>query len=85
MAYQFHREDMKQGMVMAFRRLQSKDDSNCLKLHGLLPEADYEVTFEDTGEIKTIRGVELLSGINVTINEPPGSWLITYRKCNDDR
>jgi alpha-galactosidase len=83
MAYQFHREDMKQGMVMTFRRPQSKDDSNCLKLRGLLPEANYEVTFEDTGEIKTISGKELLSGVNVTINETPGSWLITYRQCRD--
>jgi hypothetical protein len=81
MAYQFHREDMKQGMVMAFRRSQSKDDSKTIRLRGLLPEASYEVTFEDNGATQAISGEELLSGINVAITEVPGSFLITYKLC----
>jgi len=79
-AYQFHRSDMKQGMVIAFRRHQCKDETLCLRLRGLKNDANYEVGFEDAGTKETISGEELASGIDVTINETPGSLLIMYQQ-----
>lgn len=80
MAYQFHREDLKQGMAMAFRRQESTDESMCLKLLGLDPSARYEVTFEDSGVKETLTGKSLQEGIDVKISDKPGSMLITYKQ-----
>ncbi|HGE71507.1 TPA: alpha-galactosidase [Candidatus Poribacteria bacterium] len=78
MAYQFHREDMKQGMIMAFRRPKCQINSINVKLKGLSPESNYKVTFEDDGTTKTISGKDLMSGIDLTISDAGGSLLITY-------
>ena len=78
MAFQFHREDLKQGIVLAFRRPNSPYISARLNLQGLDPEARYEVKFEDSGDEKTVTGSALCDGIEVSINEAPGSQLITY-------
>lgn len=79
MAYQFHREDLKQGMVLAFRRHENDDESINLKLRGLDPKIKYDVTFEDTGIKQTLTGESLQAGINITIQDKPGSMLITYQ------
>ena len=81
MAYQFHREDMKQGMFLVFRRPESPYLSARLKLGGLSPSGNYELNFEDTGVKRTFTGDELSNGINVTISDAPGSLLVTYRQC----
>ncbi len=78
MAFQFHREDLKQGIVLAFRRPNSPYISARLNLQGLDPDARYEVKFEDSGDEKTVTGKALCDGIEVSINEAPGSQLITY-------
>jgi alpha-galactosidase len=79
-AYQFHREDMKQGMFLVFRRPQSPYLSARLKLGGIHPEANYELHFEDSGVKRILTGKELGAGIDVTIEEAPGSLLVTYRQ-----
>ncbi|MGB9598099.1 MAG: alpha-galactosidase, partial [Candidatus Poribacteria bacterium] len=76
MAYQFHREDMKQGMILAFRRHKCQVDSINVKLKGLSPDSDYKVTFEDDGTTKTVKGIELMSGFDLIIPSAPGSLLI---------
>jgi len=81
MAYQFHREDLGEGVVLAFRRLNSPDSTIRLKLGGLLPSGRYELNFEDTGNKQTVTGKALASGIDVTIEQAPGSLLVTYREC----
>jgi alpha-galactosidase len=80
MAYQFHREDMKQGMVLVFRRVESKDSSIALRFSGLHPDAQYEVTMEDTGVTQILTGEALSRGMDVAIEDAPGSSLITYRQ-----
>ncbi len=82
MAYQFHREDMKQGMAVVFRRQESKDSSIALKFRGLHPDAQYEVTIEDADLKQTLTGESLSKGIDVTIADAPGSLLITYRQVS---
>ncbi len=81
MAYQFHREDLKQGMIMAFRRHKCQIDSINVKLKGLTPESDYKLTSEDDGTTKTVKGIELMSGIDLTIPNAPGSLLIIYNNA----
>ncbi|MFC1715521.1 glycoside hydrolase family 36 protein [Candidatus Poribacteria bacterium] len=78
MAYQFHREDMKQGMALVFRRAESKDRSIVLRFSGLHPDEQYEVIMEDTGVKQTLTGEALNKGMDVTIEDTPGSLLITY-------
>ncbi|MDQ1285700.1 MAG: Alpha-galactosidase, partial [Thermodesulfobacteriota bacterium] len=78
--YQFHRDDMKAGMFLAFRRQESPYLSACLKLRGILPSARYELTYEDTGIKQVLLGETLSTGINVSIDDTPGSLLVTYRQ-----
>lgn len=80
MAFQFHRVDLKQGIVLAFRRPHSPYLSARLHLKGLDPESKYELKSEDSGDVQTVTGKTLSDGIEVTINEAPGSSLITYQQ-----
>ena len=82
MAYQFHREDRKEGMFLAFRRPENSDRSVQLKLRGLHPDARYELTFEDAGHQQTLTGQELADGLQVTSEEAPGSQFVTYRQLD---
>ena len=45
LAYQFHREDLCQGVVLAFRRPECSTQSANLKLWGVSSEANYEINF----------------------------------------
>ena len=78
MAYQFHREDLREGMFLAFRRPENLRPSICLRLGGLRPEAQYELDLE--GDQRILTGAELGSGIEVTIERAPGSLLGIYRQ-----
>ncbi|MFQ6040226.1 MAG: alpha-galactosidase [Candidatus Poribacteria bacterium] len=80
MAYQFHRADLKQGMVLAFRRPKSPYLKAHLRLGGLSPNASYELHFEDTNTKRIFSGEELAAGLDVIIEDAPGSLLITYRQ-----
>ena len=80
LAFQFHREDLKSGMVMAFRRSQSKEERKILRLWGLNPKSKYEVHFEDTGQKEIRTGVELKRSLEVSMAHPRTSRLITYRE-----
>ena len=78
-AYQFHREDLRQGMVLAFRRPKCPVPIVCLKLRGLSPNARYEVHF-DNSDVRVFTGRQLAEGLEVKIDDAPGSALITYRQ-----
>ncbi len=80
MAYQCHREDLRQGTVIAFRRSQCVREQARLKLWGLDARSRYEVRIEDTGKTLTTTGKKLAEGLDVTITDQPGSQLITYRQ-----
>jgi alpha-galactosidase len=79
-AYQFHREDMKQGMAMIFRRQESKDDSITIKFRGLHPDANYEVSIEDSASKQTLTGESLSKGMDINIHDAPGALLVIYRQ-----
>ena len=80
MAFQFHREDLKQGIILAFRRPCCPYLSARLRLSSLDPKSRYKLKFEDSGNVETVSGKALGDGIEVTIDDAPGSLLITYHE-----
>jgi alpha-galactosidase len=81
MAYQFHRPESGDGMVLAFRRGACPTAVCHVTLHGLSPAAPYEIRFEDYG-LTTIEPGKTLGtrGMDIRIPEPGGSLLILYRQ-----
>jgi alpha-galactosidase len=78
--YQFHREDLKSGLFLAFRRPNALAESLDVSLGGLDPETRYEVCFEDTGENVVATGAELAAKLTLTLDERPGALLAFYRE-----
>ncbi len=80
MAWQFHRPDLKEGVVQVFRRDESPYESARFKLHGLDPAAKYEVENLDGGK-ETRTGRELMEkGLAVTINQQPAALVFAYKR-----
>ncbi|NOY61087.1 MAG: alpha-galactosidase [Calditrichaeota bacterium] len=82
LAYQFHRRDLKSGIVLVFRRPQCDSFSKRIQFRGLSDNAMYRLVYEDSGAVSEKSGRELREGIEVTILQKPGSLLITYRQMN---
>jgi alpha-galactosidase len=80
-AYQMHRPDMGQGMLLAFRRAQSPFVTADFRIEGLEPEADYELQDADSGRLWRQSGRELQErGVRVTLETLPASCLVFYLK-----
>ncbi len=81
MAWQFDRPDVGRGVVQAFRRQDSPQDSARLKLRGLDRETTYTVTDLEVNEPERLTGRELMEeGLLTRIRNKPGAAVITYRK-----
>ncbi len=78
MAYQFHREDLHQGMILVFRRPESPSQTLKLKPKGLRSGAFYGVIVEGDSSRQNLLLGDLDEGLDVTIESAPGSLLITY-------
>jgi alpha-galactosidase len=81
-AYQFHRADLGQGMVLCFRRGGAYAAVE-VSLKGLESGKNYQVTFSDTGETRTMTGGELSKPLAVVISERPGSVMILYDEISN--
>lgn len=79
LAYQLNRPEEKDGIIVAFRREQNREESIRLKLRGLINETTYELYFEDYGIHVNKTGRELAEGLDLGIPSRPGSLLIWYR------
>ena len=80
-AWQFDRPDLGEGMVQAFRRVKSSDETKTLCLHGLEPETVYELTNADAAGTTEMTGRELLEkGLPITVKNQPGAAIVTYKK-----
>jgi alpha-galactosidase len=79
-AMQWDRPEERDGMILAFRRPQAPADSIVVKPHGLEPDGDYELIFEDYGITVIKSGRELAEGLRLKIPEAPASLLIRYRR-----
>ena len=81
--YQFHRDDLGEGMVLLFRRARSPYPAVQIRLRDLCPEETYELTFVDMGDRRTLAGPEVHKPIRIEIDESPGSVLMTYRRAEN--
>lgn len=79
LAYQLHRPSDDTGFIVAFRREYSTDQTIRVKLSGLQPNKNYLIENYDTDEVLTKTGKELLTGLELTLNEPRSSLLLKYR------
>lgn len=81
-AWQFDRLDLGGGVVQAFRRDKNESPTRVLRLSGLAPAADYEVTDLDGGAPKKMSGKDLMEqGLTVEIKAKPGAAVIFYKKA----
>ena len=77
-AWQFHRTDLNESVVQAFRRPEATSETLTVKLQGLIPQQRYEVENFDGGkEVRT--GAELMQGHTITLREKPGSAVLLIK------
>lgn len=79
-AVQYHRPDLDEGLVLAFRRSESPYNSAQVSLHGLEPGATYELTFDSTGKKVRASGNELGTEWILMLPKPHSSDLIHYHR-----
>jgi alpha-galactosidase len=87
-AWQFDDPERNSGLVQAFRRRASDVSVMIFPLQGLDVKSSYYLTDVDSGRTRILSGKELMKhGLTITINEQPGSALITFAKVqkNDSR
>ena len=79
--WQFDRPDIGEGALVALRRQNSPFPVFEARLHGIDPEAEYEVYSFDDDETVQYTGRDILDGaLTVEISDTPGSRLYRYRK-----
>jgi alpha-galactosidase len=85
-AWQFHQSETGDGMVQAFRRLESPMEKARFKLRGLDSAAQYAVSNLDAPGESQFSGKELEEhGLPVTIEDEPGAVIIVYKKVKGTR
>ncbi len=82
LAYQLNRPEQSDGLVIAFRRSGSSEETIRTRLSGLEENADYDLFFEDYGLQIRKKGAELMNGLDLTIPQKPSSLLVSYKKRN---
>jgi alpha-galactosidase len=83
MAWQFHRPDLGEGLVQAFRRQDSLAAAATYRLYGLEPTAEYAVTNADDQASRQMTGRDLMErGLTIDLPERPAAALFTYRKAS---
>jgi alpha-galactosidase len=82
LAYQLNRPQQKDGIIIAFRRVDSPETTIRIKPSGLVKDAIYELYYEDYGIRSRQKGDELMNGFDISIPLPPASILIRYRQAD---
>ena len=80
LAYQLNRPSDDTGVVMAFRRKDNQLPEIEVKLRGLQPDAIYQVTNVDSGEIFECLGAELMRSLILKLEKPYTSLSLKYKK-----
>lgn len=78
--FQWDRPEERDGIILAYRRPQAAAATTAISPRELVPDADYEVSFEDYGITMFKTGRELAGGLSIKIPEAPGSLLMKYRR-----
>jgi hypothetical protein len=80
-AYEFYLPEEGRGYIIAFEPALGKAEDVVYKLKGLEPEATYELTVADTGDVLTRTGAQLMSdGIGLRYPDAAISLLIYFNK-----
>jgi alpha-galactosidase len=80
-AWQFHRSDLNEGMVQAFRRQGSPHQMALYPLHALDREATYSIANLDGGDAQKASGAKLLDeGLTLNLPDRPSACIVLYRK-----
>lgn len=82
-AYQFHRPDLNEGLVLAFRRPACEFASVSLCLKAVDPEARYDLEFVDEERRSTRRamsGSDLIAGLQLNIPGKGQSLIVRYKQ-----
>jgi len=79
LASQYHRDDLGEGMVLAFRRAKCGGATLRVKLRGLDERAAYRVRSATSGPTRRASGRELMDALEISLGQAPSSDLITYR------
>ncbi len=78
---QYNRPDLKEGMILAFRRKDAPFVNTDFRLQGLDPAAEYELQDSETGKTWKQTGQELRErGLRVTLEKTPECGLVFYRR-----
>ncbi|HPT20769.1 MAG TPA: alpha-galactosidase [Bacteroidales bacterium] len=78
LAYQLNRPGQKDGIILAFRRVDCQDESIRVKLRGLDEKATYELYYEDYKVQIRKTGKELMDSFVIAIPQKPLSLMIKY-------
>ncbi|MBI4550873.1 MAG: alpha-galactosidase [Candidatus Latescibacteria bacterium] len=81
-ASQYHRPDLDEGMVLAFRRPHSPYRTADVSLRGLDAHATYDLSFDRTGATARATGADLMNRFPLTLPEPHRSDLVVYQKVS---
>jgi alpha-galactosidase len=74
-AWQFHRADLHEGVIQAFRHPEAVNETLTVKLRGLIPQQRYEIGNLNGGkEVRT--GAELMRGHDITLREQPAAAVL---------
>ena len=77
-AWQFHRADLGESLVQAFRRPDAASENLTVKLRGLDSEQRYEIESFDGGK-EVCTGAELMRGFEITLHEKPGAAVFVLK------
>lgn len=81
MAWQFHRLDLGEGLVQAFRRPDSPNEGAVYPLQGLKAEAEYSVVNLDDAKAQRTTGRDLLThGLTIRLPSRPAAALFVYKE-----
>ena len=81
-AYRFHRADVDEGLILAFRHGESRTAGLIVGLPAVDPAQTYALEFSDEARTVTRRpatGRELADGLELRIPRPGASLLVRYR------
>jgi alpha-galactosidase len=77
-AWQFHRADLNEGVVQAFRRPEAANETLTVKLRGLNPQQRYAIENIDAGK-EVHSGEELMRGLDITLHEKPAAAVLVLK------
>jgi alpha-galactosidase len=82
-AWQFHRADLSEGVVQAFRRPDAATDTLTVKLRGLVAKQRYEIeNFDGSKEVRA--GRELMNGYVIALPQKPAAALLRLQAIKQE-